>query len=65
MRSHIVNIDKHVLGLGVMTCVFDADTIYILFVGIACVREDDSVGDKLLVLFAISLIHVSGVNEVG
>ena len=63
--SDVVNIDKHALGLGLMTCVFDADTTYMLRVGIACVWVHDWVGDELLVLFAISLIHVLSVNEIG
>ena len=58
MRSHVVNIDKHVLGLRVMTCVFDADTTYMLLVGVTFVCVNVLVGGKLLVLFAISLFHV-------
>ena len=55
------------LGVGVMTCVFDADTTYMLLVVfvVACVGVNDFVGDKLFVLFAIFLVHFLSVNEVG
>ena len=63
-RSDVVNIDKHVLGLRLMTCVFDADTAYMLLIGIACVGVNALVGDKLSVLLAIYLVHVSIADEV-
>ena len=53
------------LGLGLMTCVFDADTTYMLLIGIACVGVNDLVGDEFLVLFAISFVCFSSVDEVG